>query len=445
MGFLDHLFKPKPNEEKMGEESGDASGAREAAETPPVAEPDPGAFLQPRNFLPRGNAAIFPGHRPPATTGRPVPEVEPRQEIVLTLGDVLSRIPTQVLQTGFHDAKRELRFSIDDLSSDIARGRAAVPLSKIAALCPDIFARPISADEDTEIRLPLQKLVEQIGLLRGRPAMRPDPAWSAPAAPANAAHLEAADKQVALAEFLSQPDPPPAPAAAVESDAAFADALPRPETPLPPPMPPSEESPAAAPPQFPLPPAEPPVAAAASGIRIHPPPAVRPILVAPPAILAAAESAPAAAQSESPVAAVPHPVPEIAPTAPAGRTTFDGLQALFMTEESLDLATISRLVTALPGVRACTIALRDERAFAGDWPEGFDLATLQVTAARLTAAADSLAPPSPGAWQNITLHAGQGVISFFARPDLLLAALHGALPPGVRERLVTVADELARS
>ncbi|WP_348546613.1 hypothetical protein [Chthoniobacter sp.] len=88
---------------------------------------------------------------------------------MLTLGDVLSRIPTHYLKPGTHDAKRELRFKVNDLSSDIARGRAAVPLSRIAQLLPEIFVKEISSDEDTEVRLPLQKLVEQIGLLRSQP------------------------------------------------------------------------------------------------------------------------------------------------------------------------------------------------------------------------------------------------------------------------------------
>jgi len=69
---------------------------------------------------------------------------------------------------GMYDEGRELRFPVSELSSDIARGKAAVPLSVIAALCPDIFNRKLAPEEDVEIRLPLQKLVEQIGLLPAR-------------------------------------------------------------------------------------------------------------------------------------------------------------------------------------------------------------------------------------------------------------------------------------
>jgi hypothetical protein len=63
----------------------------------------------------------------------------PDKEIVLTLGDVLPRIPQQLLKPGTHDGNREIRFKIGDLRSDIARGKATVPLSRIARVCPEIF------------------------------------------------------------------------------------------------------------------------------------------------------------------------------------------------------------------------------------------------------------------------------------------------------------------
>jgi hypothetical protein len=76
------------------------------------------------------------------------------------------RIPTHFLREGLHDGYRPLQFRLDDLSADIARGRAAVPLSRIAQQCPEVFRGPISEDDDILVRLPLQKLVEQIGKLQ---------------------------------------------------------------------------------------------------------------------------------------------------------------------------------------------------------------------------------------------------------------------------------------
>jgi len=179
MGLFDHLFKSKsPSSEEASVETGatpaePAQRSDAAARSTPPHRADPSVFLHPKSYVPRGATPLTPPGKP----GAPPPVRKPGvssappapDQIVLALGDVLSRIPTPYLKVGPHDPKRELRFSINDLSSDIARGRAAVPLSRIAQLMPDIFVKEIERDEDTEVRLPLQKLVEQIGLLRSRP------------------------------------------------------------------------------------------------------------------------------------------------------------------------------------------------------------------------------------------------------------------------------------
>lgn len=435
MGFLDHLFKLKQSDEKMGEGEKGAGGNGEHA----GAVPDPGAFLHPKDFGPRGGGGLYPPIRP-AAPGPKTPPPKLGHEIVLTLGDVLSRIPTQLLQAGFHDANRELRFAVDDLSADIARGRAAVPLSKIAALCPDVFAREIAPGDDTEIRLPLQKLVEQIGLLRGRP---PGPV-AEPAAP-----------EAAPAKDSPPPseDPPPAPEAAAEPP-AMSDTS----------RPPAVEPAAAVlpvvhvftppPPQVIAEPAVPaplethvhhPAPAAAEetpapAIHIHPPPVVRPILVPPPTLFATPTHPPAPLVSSIPsprveIAPAPEAPPEQPPHFPQ-----EALQALFMTDEVLDLAAVSRHTAALPGVRACALEWRGNGMLAGDAPTGFNLAAIEAAAAHLR---DAGALPI-GALENLTLHGDQAAISIFARPGVLLAVLHRPLPPGVRERLATVAAELAR-
>ncbi len=406
MGFLDHLFKLKPSDEKMGEGGKGAGGNGEHA----GAVPDPGAFLHPKDFGPRGGGGLYPPIRPAAPGTKTPPPPKHGHEIVLTLGDVLSRIPTQLLQAGLHDASRELRFAVDDLSADIARGRAAVPLSKIAALCPDVFAREIAPGDDSEIRLPLQKLVEQIGLLRGRP---PGPAApeEAPAKDSPPPREEPPAPET-TAELPAMPAPPPPQIAA--EPAAPAPLENHVHHPAPAAV---EETPAPA-------------------IHIHPPPVVRPLLVPPPTLFAASAHPPEPLVSSLPSLPVETaPAPEAPPRFPQ-----EALQALFMTDETLDLAAVSRHTAALPGVRACALEWRGDAALAGDVPAGFDLAALQAAAARLH---DAGALPI-GALENCTLHGDQAAISIFARPGVLLAVLHRALPPGVRERLAAVAAELAR-
>ncbi|HEV7869127.1 MAG TPA: hypothetical protein VGO90_15675 [Chthoniobacteraceae bacterium] len=193
MGLFDHLFKPKPD---GGSEKGGESPAKHGPEPDGSPEhslpaaPGRAAFLQPKGHVPRGPAsqpetgANAAGHlrelKPaPFAERRPsardqASEAVAGEDIVLTLADVLPRIPPHYLHVGTPDLKRELRFHIDRLSADIARGRAAVPLSMIAALCPDLFHSPITDAEDIEIRLPLQKLVEQIGRIRSRPRATPN-------------------------------------------------------------------------------------------------------------------------------------------------------------------------------------------------------------------------------------------------------------------------------
>ena len=423
MGFLDHLFKLKQSDEKMGD------GEKGAV-------PDPGAFLHPKDFGPR-SGSLYPPVRPAAPGTKTPPPQKYEREIVLTLGDVLSRIPTQFLRAGMHDANRELRFAVDDLSADIARGRAAVPLSKIAALCPDVFAREIAPADDSEIRLPLQKLVEQIGLLRGRPAV--------PAA-------EHATPETALAKDLPPPREDPPASETTAEPTAMSDTPPPPAvepaaavlpvahvfTPPPPQIiaEPAATAPVESPADHPAP-----IAAAqtpAPAIHIHPPPVVRPILVPPPTLCAVP------AQPPDPlVSSVPSPRVEIAPAPETlreqpPRFPQEALQALFMTDEILDLAAVSRHAAALPGVRACVIEWRGETALAGDAPTGFNLAAIK-------AAADPLHATGPlpiGALENLTLHGDQAAISIFTRPGVLLAVLHRPFPPGVRERLAAVASAL---
>jgi len=231
MGLFNHLFKNKPPQGDEGmEEKRQETPSESAAEPAASSQPDLTIFLHPKAYVPRGGAApVHPGARPagqaggrPAERRAPQPTPPVTGEIVLTLGDVLSRIPTQLLKSGTHDAKRELRFKIGDLSSDIARGRAVVPLSRIATHCPDIFQKEVTAAEDMDIRLPLQKLVEQIGLMRSNsPAPLPEKvSRPAPAEAPNAL----LPTRVPLAMRTPAVPPRPAPAAKGESKPAAPDA-----------------------------------------------------------------------------------------------------------------------------------------------------------------------------------------------------------------------------
>ena len=175
---------------------------------------------------------------------------------------------------------------------------------------------------------------------------------------------------------------------------------------------------------------------------------------------AATAETPEAPASEAPVDAVPppphslFPLPKLPaepahfevlppPSLPLRRFDQDAVQALFMTEETLDLPKISRLAAALPGVYACVIATRDQACTGGTLPEGFDLAALLGLAPRVGEAAGRM---PIGQLKHFTLYGDAYSVSFFERNGLSLCAVHRprSFVPGVREKLVALADELAR-
>ncbi len=86
----------------------------------------------------------------------------PDLPVILEVGDFVDRLPSSLLQSGALDRKRRVEFRASELYSDLTKGRASVPASIIYQKCADIFSRPITATEDIEVALPLQKLVEQM-------------------------------------------------------------------------------------------------------------------------------------------------------------------------------------------------------------------------------------------------------------------------------------------
>jgi hypothetical protein len=95
---------------------------------------------------------------------------EEEEEIALRLGDILPRVPAHLLKPGPHDATAQIRFSIDELAEKISRGRVSVPLDRLASVCPEVFRDSSAFPGEQEIQLPLQKLLEQVGLFVPKPS-----------------------------------------------------------------------------------------------------------------------------------------------------------------------------------------------------------------------------------------------------------------------------------
>lgn len=106
----------------------------------------------------------MPVEAPPAPPRPAFVPPAPDVTVQLEIGDFIDRLPPNFLQPGPFDRKKKVEFQAAELYSDLSKGRASVPASVIYQHCPEIFARPVSDTEDTEISLQLQKLVEQIGM-----------------------------------------------------------------------------------------------------------------------------------------------------------------------------------------------------------------------------------------------------------------------------------------
>jgi hypothetical protein len=102
--------------------------------------------------------------------------------LVLTLDDVLARVPTRALKPGLHDPSRRLHFAMEELLEGISRGRATIMLSKLAERYPETFEAPAEGTEDAPIYLPLQKLIQQIGRATRTPPEKPAPVVEPPPA-----------------------------------------------------------------------------------------------------------------------------------------------------------------------------------------------------------------------------------------------------------------------
>ena len=383
----------------------------------------------------------------------------------LELGDVLPRVPEQFVRAGEHDLRQKLSFDAQTVAPSMARGRVEVPLPVISEQCPSVFFLSAHAANEVLIRLPLQKLVEQLGMpqqpleppasvpeprshLPEPPASMPEPPDSVPEPPASVPEPPA-----------SMPEPPdsvPEPPASVPEPPA---SVPEPPAPLPEPPVPWETSPSAevaTPEQTPLPSPKAPlpldgylgedahfqVTVAASvdipflaSLR----PAVLGATIPAPEIPAAHAAPPEGSVAVRPLGVQPppvkpiifppriaSPVSQIAPAAPAtplpvaqsvvrkSGERFAALQPIFMTDETLDLSAIARHCAALPGVRACVLRVGADEEKSGEFSDGDDTIS-----------------------HFQTIRAGDVILRVLLSPRGFI--------PGVRERLAQAVETIAIS
>jgi hypothetical protein len=129
----------------------------------------------------------------------------------------------------------------------------------------------------------------------------------------------------------------------------------------------------------------------------------------------------------------------------AFETNSENLQAIFMTEEPLDLTKTIQNIAELPGLKSCILSTTDGLKLAGDLgdagrektifgllPDLFRETRLKLEALR------------SGPLETITLYYGTEQLSTFVQGKLCLTVLHDNRPfkPGVREKIQAVVNEL---
>jgi hypothetical protein len=122
------------------------------------------------------------------------------------------------------------------------------------------------------------------------------------------------------------------------------------------------------------------------------------------------------------------------------------LQAIFMTEEPLDLAKTIDRIAELPGLKSCLLSTTEGVKLAGDLADPEQekgvSALLPELFQRIQSQLEVLGAAS---LETITLYCGPRQMSTFVKGKLCLTVLHDNRPfkPGVREKIQAVVSELA--
>jgi hypothetical protein len=127
-------------------------------------------------------------------------------EIVLRLGDILPRVPPDLLKPGSHDTTQTVRFTIEELAEKIARGRVTVPLERLSSAFPGVFRDNHTSIRETEVPLPLQRLLDQLGLVARKTAATASvPSEQVAQARAEAGRIIEANAMRPVPEFATAP------------------------------------------------------------------------------------------------------------------------------------------------------------------------------------------------------------------------------------------------
>lgn len=121
------------------------------------------------------------------------------------------------------------------------------------------------------------------------------------------------------------------------------------------------------------------------------------------------------------------------------------LQAIFTTDEPLNLAGTIQMVAELPGLKSCILSTTDGIRLAGNFDDPSQEKTISSSLPELFQWVESrLEELHAGTLETITLSYGLQQVSTFVQGKLCLIVFHDARPfkPGVREKIQAVIKEL---
>jgi hypothetical protein len=148
---------------------------------------------------------------------------------------------------------------------------------------------------------------------------------------------------------------------------------------------------------------------------------------------------------EATVAADETPEPRDEPPRITVENDSKRLQAIFLTDEPLDLIKTVQNVAALPGLRSCLLSTTDGLKLAGSFGDpGQEKAILTLLPELFDWTGSKLEALQVGTLETITFYCGLHQLSAFVQGKLCLTVVHDHRPfkPGVREKIRVVLNEL---
>lgn len=223
MGLLSNLFKPTPPRTAFSGPPGDAETAEDLDDDiPPMPEHLEHPATGPARSIRFGGAvsgstvsttsierAIRTGA---AEAPAPAGSAPTGENVRIELAQAVPPIPAGLLRP---EAPREILVSSSALMDELANGRAALRLSRLLQLCPEVFATNATPPaDDPLIVLPLRAVVEQISSFPPREGQRPE-------APLSERFAAVAVEKGAMPVEAKPPEPAPPAAKPAPSRAAM--------------------------------------------------------------------------------------------------------------------------------------------------------------------------------------------------------------------------------